>query len=277
MEETNYYDEYEIDLVEYIMLLWNHKLFIGAFVILAVIVAFLFSTFILSPQYETKARIKLSNYEGLYSEPDTAVQLLSSTDLMEDVMSNLGIEMSAAKLNSYINKNLNVNKIGETSIISLSVKNNEPDLTLNIAQGLIENFKKNSNQYFEKILKQERKYISNLKADLKDINSDLKSNQQIIEESREAGKLETVSLLIQENSSLQNSRRELRKEIEEKESKLLNFYPLEVLDKPYLPEEPVSPNTKLNMAIAAVLALMLAIFIVFFKEFIKNADLSQYE
>jgi uncharacterized protein involved in exopolysaccharide biosynthesis len=94
----------------------------------------------------------------------------------------------------------------------------------------------------------------------------------MIEESRKAGKLETVSLLIQENSSLQNSRRELRKEI-----KLLNFNSLEVISAPYLPENPVSPNTKLNIAIAGILGLMLAIFIVFLKEFIKNADLSKYE
>lgn len=277
MEETNHYDEYEIDLVEYIMLLWNHKLFIGAFVVIAVIAAFLVSTFVLSPQYETKARIQLSNYEGLYSEPDTAVQLLSSTDLLGDVMSNLGIEMSAAKLNSHINNNLTVNQIGDTSIISLSIKNNEPELTLSIAEGLIENFKKNSNQYFENILKQERKYISDLKSDMEDINSDLENNQQMIEENRNVGKLESVSLLVQENSSLQDYRRGIRKEIEEKESKLLKFYSLKVLDKPYLPENPVSPNVKLNVAIAAVLAIMLAIFIIFFKEFIKNADLSQYE
>jgi capsular polysaccharide biosynthesis protein len=276
MEESNYYDEYEIDLVEYIMILWNHKLFIGIFVILAVIVSFLISSFILSSQYETKTRIQLSNYEGLYSEPDTAVQLLSSTDLMGDVMSNLGIEMSAAKLNSYINKNLTVNQIGDTSIISLGVKNNEPELTLNIAQGLIENFKSDSNQYFQNKIENERKYISELKSDLEDIKSDLENNQRLIKESRNTGELESVSLLVQENSSLQNSRRELRKEIEEKESKLLNFYPLEVLDRPYLPEEPVSPNIKLNVAIATVLALMLVVFIIFFKEFIKNSDLSQY-
>lgn len=267
-----YYDEYEIDLREYMMLLWDHKWFIGFFVILAVASTFLVSMFVLSPSYETKARIQLSNYEGLYSEADTAVHLLSSTDLMEDVMSNLGIEMSAAKLNSYINNNLTVNQIGDTSIISLSLKNNEPNLTLNIVQSLIENFKSDSNQYFQNKIENEREYISELKSDLEDINSDLENNRQLIEESRNAGELESVSLLVQENSSLQNSRQELRKVIEEKESKLFNFYPLEVLDRPYLPEEPVSPNVKLNVAIAAVLALMLAVFIIFFKEFMKEEE-----
>jgi len=269
-ERSDYYDEYEIDLREYIILLWDNKLFIAGFVILAVIAAFLASQFVISPSYETQAKIKLSNYEGLYSEPDTAVQLLSSTGLMQKVMSEVGVEMSAAELNSYINNNLTVSQIGDTSILSLTVKNNDPQLTLNIAEGLIANFENNSNQYFQNIIENEKNYISNLKADLEAVDSDLESNQKLITESRNAGNLETVSLIIQENSSLQNSKRELRKEIEEKESKLLNFYPLEILDTPYLPENPVSPNKKLNTAIAAVLALMLAVFIIFFREFMKE-------
>ncbi|PTX15900.1 G-rich domain on putative tyrosine kinase [Halanaerobium congolense] len=265
-----YYDEYEIDLREYIILLWNNKLFIGAIVVLAVIAAFVISSFVLSPQYETKTRIQLSNYDGLYSEPDTAVQLLSSTGLMKTVMSDLGVEMSASKLNSFINNNLTVNQIGDTSIISITVKNKEPALTLNTAQGIINNFESNSNQYFKNKIENDKQYLADLKADLEEINSDLESNRELIAESRENGNLEAVSLLVQENSSLQSSKRELRKEIEEKESKLLDFYSLKVLDSPYLPEDPVSPNTKLNVAIAAVLGLMLAVFIVFFKEFMKE-------
>jgi capsular polysaccharide biosynthesis protein len=266
----DYYDEYEIDLREYIMLLWNHKIFIGGLVVLAVIAAFILSSFVLSPQYETKTRIQLSNYEGLYSEPDTAVQLLSSTGLMQKVMSNLGVEMSASELNSYINNNLTVNQIGDTSIISITVKSDKPELSLNIAEGIITNFENNSNEYFENKIENERKYLSDLKTDLEDINLDLANNRELIENSRGNGSLETVSLLIQENSSLQNSKRELRKEIEEKESKLLNFYSLEILDSPYLPENSVSPNIRLNIAIAAVLGLMLAVFIIFFKEFMEE-------
>jgi uncharacterized protein involved in exopolysaccharide biosynthesis len=119
-------------------------------------------------------------------------------------------------------------------------------------------------------LKNDREYISALKTDLKDLSSDLERNQNLIQESREKGKSEVASLLIQENSSLQDSRLELRREIEERESELENFYPLEVLDAPYLPENPTSPNIKLNVAIAAVLALMLAVFIIFFREFMKE-------
>lgn len=268
--QQNYYDEYEIDLREYILLLWNHKLFIGAFVILAVVAAFLISSFILTPSYETKARIQLSNYEGLYSEPDTAVQLLSSTSLMKKVMADLNIEMSAAKLNTYINNNLSINQIGDTSIISITVKNNEAQLTLDIAEALIDNFKKGSSQYFQNKLEKEKEYIDKLKNDLNEVDRSLESNEKLIAEERKSKNIEAVSILVQESTSLQNLKRSLNREIENREFELLNFYPLEILDEPYLPENPVSPNTKLNVAIAAVLALMLAVFIIFFKEFMKE-------
>lgn len=266
----NYYDEYEIDLREYIMLLWNNKLFIGVLVILAAAAAFLVSSFILTPTYETNAKIQLSNFEGLYSEPDSAVQLLTSTGLMKTVMGDLGTEMSAAELRSYINNNLNVNQISETSIISISVKNTDPDLTLEIAEGLIAKFKSNSNQYFAEKLENEREFIAELKAEIEAINNNLETNQKLLAQSRENNDTETASLLIQENSSLQNARKETKLLVQEKESSLLNFYSLEVLDAPYLPEKPVSPNTKLNVAIAAVLALMLGVFIIFFREFMKE-------
>jgi len=269
-QHPNYYDEYEIDLREYILLLWKNKFFIGGLVILAVIAAFLVSSYYMAPTYETKAKIQLSNYEGLYSNPDTAVQLLSSTGLMQKVMQAEDFDLSAARLNSYINNNLTVSQVNNTSIISITVKNDEPQLTMDVAAGLISNFEEASNQYFENKLENDREYISSLKTELEDLNSDLARNQELIQSSRESGESEVASLLIQENSSLQSSRLELRREIEERESELENFYPLEILDAPYLPENPVSPNTKLNTAIAAVLALMLAVFIVFFREFMKE-------
>ena len=43
-----------------------------------------------------------------------------------------------------------------------------------------------------------------------------------------------------------------------------------VVDSAYLPENTVSPNLRLNLAIAAVLAAMLAVFIIFLLEFMDD-------
>ncbi|MGM0548659.1 MAG: GumC family protein [Bacillota bacterium] len=60
--QPNYYDEYEIDLREYIMLLWDHKFFIGGIVVLAIIISFLYSSFLVEPVYESEADILAPNF-----------------------------------------------------------------------------------------------------------------------------------------------------------------------------------------------------------------------
>lgn len=275
MKEKNnntheYYDEYEIDLREYILLIWDHKWFITAFVVLAVLAAFVFSSYFIEPVYKTEAKIKLSNYEGIYSEPESSVQMLQSNDLIRGIVEEIGINLSSAELRSFINNNIEANQIGSTSIISLSVSHNKADTALQIAEKIIENYREDSEQYFSRIINNKEEFVQNLEFDLEGINQSINENDNLIDENREANNYEVVKSLLEENSSLKNSRQELRLLIQEEKQKLIEFYPLQLINSPYLPENPVSPNTKLNIAIAAVLAFMLAVFIIFFKEFMKE-------
>ena len=57
MEEERYYDEYEIDLREYIMLLWNAKWFIIGLCIIAVITAGVYTVSFTEPKYEADASL----------------------------------------------------------------------------------------------------------------------------------------------------------------------------------------------------------------------------
>lgn len=83
------------------------------------------------------------------------------------------------------------------------------------------------------------------------------------------------------NNELKNSRSNYQTAISlyEKNSQSLagKNYNIDLISQANINEDPVAPNKKLNIAIAGVLGLMLSIFLVFFKEFIKNADLSKYE
>ncbi|MFW5809890.1 MAG: Wzz/FepE/Etk N-terminal domain-containing protein, partial [Halanaerobium sp.] len=49
--QSNYYDEYEIDLREYIMLLWENKLFIIGLTVVAVLIAYIYSANFITPKY----------------------------------------------------------------------------------------------------------------------------------------------------------------------------------------------------------------------------------
>jgi len=276
MEKERYYDEYEIDLREYIMLLWNAKWFIIGLFIIAVVGAGLLSQFYLTPTYETEAVLQLSNIDNLYSNPEAVTQIIKSGSLVSPIMSNYNQELSDAQLNNYIENNINVSQIGERQIL-INVKNNDPESTLNITKDIIDEFVKRSEENF-------RNYISRQEKSIKSINNEIENiNEQITTIKREINNLQKTDIkaaekgiLINEQvnllNSLYNQKNNYQDRVQKLENEIFSLYSLEVLNKPYLPENPVSPNTKLNIAIAGVLALMLGVFIVFFREFLKEEE-----
>ncbi|MGM0411259.1 MAG: Wzz/FepE/Etk N-terminal domain-containing protein [Bacillota bacterium] len=276
MEEERYYDEYEIDLREYIMLLWNAKWFIIGVCIIAVIGAGLMSQFYLTPSYETEAVLQLSNIDNLYSNPEAVTQIIKSGSLVAPIMSDYNQKFSDAQLNNYIENNINVSLIGERQI-RVSVRNNDPELTLNITEDLIDKFVARSEENFQRYINRQEKNIENLNKEIQNINNQINTIKAEINnlqnndiKAAEKGILinEQVNLL----NSLYNQKNNYQDRVQKLENEIFSLYSLEVLNEPYLPDNPVSPNTKLNVAIAGVLALMLGVFIVFFREFLKEDD-----
>ncbi len=257
-----YYDEYEIDLREYIMLLWEKKWFIGGLFVVAVIAAGLFTSFFMQPVYQTEVTIQLSNSDGLYSNPQSAIQLLKSAEIVQPVMNELGEEFTAAELNGYLKNNISINQIGDTNILNMQVKYNDPLLVKKIASGIVSTFGKKSETYFNNKMEIKKDYLQQLNQELVNLEKQINEHEANLVS---AGQAENLSSLRETKRELLTTRQEVRTELND-------FYPLVVLNNPYLPENPVEPNLKLNVAIAGILALMLAVFIVFFKEFMEEED-----
>ena len=270
--EPQYYDEYEIDLREYIMLLWNKKWFIAAFVIIAVMGAFIYSNFFITPSYETSAQIRLANIDGIYSDTSSVEQILLSTNLVREVKDELNIEISNSRLRSYINNNINASNVNNTSIISLNVRSDNPETAKLIAQEILHKFKQASENYFSIILSNKEDYIQILRNDIEEIEETILENKNMIELNRENNNFIAAASLTEENASLSNEKRNLRNQIQREERALIRFNQAEIIDSAYLPENPSSPNIKLNIAISAVLAVMLAVFIIFSIEFMKEDE-----
>jgi len=278
MEEERYYDEYEIDLREYIMLLWNAKWFIISLFIIAVVGAGLFSQFYLTPTYETEAVIQLSNIDNLYSNPEAVTQIIKSGSLVSPVMTKYNNNFTEAQLNSYIENNINVSQIGKRQI-RINVKNNEPELTVNITKDIIDRFIDRSEKKFQNYISRKEKNIKKLNNEIEILNNQISNIKQEIDNLQNnkirAGAAEK-GILINEQVNLLNTiltqKNNYQEKVQKMENELFSLYSLEVLNKPYMPDNPISPNIKLNMAIAGVLALMLGVFIVFFREFLKEEE-----
>ena len=275
-EEKKHYDEYEIDLREYIFLLWENKWFIIGLFFIAILGALLFSQFYLSPVYKTEAIIQLSNIDNLYSDSDSVRQIMKSNRLVNPIMDKYDQEYSDAQLNSYIENNIKVSEINNGQI-RLSVKNGNPNLTLNITNDIINDFLEQAEESYKKYISRKEKNIKDLKSQIEKIDKRILSVNKGIDKLKESNfEPAEKSILINEQVNLlellYNQKSDYQEKVRELENEVSGFYSLEVLNEAYLPENPISPNTKLNVAIAGVLAIMLGVFIVFFREFLKEDE-----
>ena len=161
MEENNYYDEHEIDLVEYLYLLWNNKFFIGGLVILAILIAFAYSTFMIEPLYEAKSTLliltpsyttslevesfSIDTYRNLATTDSTKQKIINDLDLRNDN----GEKYSAAQLDSMMDIEILASEEsdnGDAPLIELRIKNKDPELAANTANAWAENFMADSKE-----------------------------------------------------------------------------------------------------------------------------------
>lgn len=268
------YSEYEeIDLRELIMDLWNSKWFICGITLLFILVAGIYSFFIVDPVYQANTSIQLSNVEGFYSNPLVVTRLLKSNGLVMPVMNTLGLDYTEAELQNFLKTNMNIESENNSGIIDVNLKSVDYSLANKILDNIIIDFKynadieydtftgniNNSLNIIETTIDEFKKQISLTKKDIENIsNSNLESSEQSI---LIAGLTNKLSLYIEQENKLLEEKRLL-------ESELASYRPLQILTAPYIQENPVSPRKMLNVAIAGVLGVFLSIFIVFFRKFL---------
>ena len=136
----------EIDLKEYLDIIWSKKWLILGITLLAALISGLVSFFVLQPVYEASTTImigKSNNSEQSIKYDDlmlnqklvnTYSEIIKSNTVLEEVVSNLKLGQSATQLK----ENVTVNPIGDTEIIEIKVNNSDPVLATNIANDLSE-------------------------------------------------------------------------------------------------------------------------------------------
>lgn len=163
-EQPNYYDEYEIDLREYIMLLWDNKFFIGGLVILAIIAAFLFSTLVISPQYESEAIILAPDFRMLSGNEiskEEYISFLTGDLVLKNMleMVNQGRKEEEKITGQSLLNRLSYNLNKDTNQIEFSFQFNDPEKTSTLLNEWINKFitrvenyiSEKNNSYYENI------------------------------------------------------------------------------------------------------------------------------
>ena len=153
MENT----EYEIDLREIFEMLKKRWLMIVSITLVAAITSGVISFFVLTPQYETSTTMIVSykqdqNSLMTYNELQmsqklvaTYSQIVKSDRIADAVIDKLDLDLTASQLNSKIT----VSQVGETEILKITVKDEDPVLAALIANTESDVFQQEINDMME--------------------------------------------------------------------------------------------------------------------------------
>lgn len=139
--------EIAIDIVQLFKILWKKKIAIILTAIVAAVIAFGVSSFVLTPEYSSTTRIYVVNRNqsenvgltnqdlqaGTYLVKDYK-EIILSQDVLEKVISNLKLEKSGKGLSKKIQVTVPV----DTRIVSIVVKDDQPEEASRIANALRE-------------------------------------------------------------------------------------------------------------------------------------------
>ena len=278
LKQETRYDEYEeIDLRELILTLWSYKRFVLGLTFVAVVAAFLISNYYLISIYETNSSIQLTNIESLYSNPSAASQIIQGREIAGNVVKKYYPKYSESQIYNCIENNINLTNDNNSKIININIKDSKPDRARLIVEGIINSFKERAGIYYQNYISKSKERLMDLRTEVKNIEINITDINENIEKIRSMN-IKTIekSMMVNQEISWLNvmlgQKQEYMNNIYKLEDKLLAVYPLEVLKTSHLPEHPTSPNIKLNVAIAGMLALMLSGFIVFFIKFMKGEE-----
>ena len=139
--------EITIDVIQLFKVLWKKKIAIILTAVVAAVLAFGVSSFVLKPEYSSTTRIYVVNRNqsekvgltnqdlqaGTYLVKDYK-EIILSQDVLEKVISNLKLEKTVKELSKKIQVTVPV----DTRIVSITVKNAQPEEASRIANALRE-------------------------------------------------------------------------------------------------------------------------------------------
>ena len=221
-DKGNFNEEYiEIDLKEYIYILWKNKWTIIGVVLLSVIAAYLYSSIIVTPIYESDAILMTPSYQLINGESFNASEYIQY--LKSDKVGNLVKEeyysdqkYEDIQLQNIFNK-LEMNLNNDGRILNLVLAETCPERANNILQFWINEFKKEVNQNVNSI---NMSYMENLEQKL---NNDFNDYENALEEHTQFKQNNNINLLKKQVSYKETRLVSIEREIAKTNNQLKSF------------------------------------------------------
>ncbi len=310
-----YVEEDEIDLIELWNVLWKRRFFIGGFTLVCTLAAVIVVLFVLPVTYRSQAvllptqassggalssfisslPINTGGLKGGGSKSDLMVDFLKSRRLQMRLIEKYNLlpvlyesmwdkEARKWKTNDpkkrptviraiqtkILSNFYHVDVDRKTGLITLSWESKDPAFAALMLKRVIAELRHYLNYEYETDAKRERIFVQK---QLKKAEKELKKwENQVPTKNITAQEIERERLAAETVYTLLRKQLEMAKIAEAKE--VIDF---KVLDPPFVPEIRYKPKRRLICAVTLVSSLFLAIFLVFFMEYISNARAKREE
>ena len=206
MKQETRYDEYELDFRELILTLWGYKWFIIGLCILAVLLAGIYSQYMMKPQYQARSTLLIlpptytssleistfpvETYKNLAMTQSMKSQIIEKLDLKHDN----GQQYSPSDLDSMLGIEVQAQPRGEDDnlkapLLLLKVTGSDPGLISNIANTWADIFMNDTRQIRKSEVQEIAGVIQN---QFDDTKQKLLNTKQQLREFREQNRLELV-------------------------------------------------------------------------------------
>lgn len=275
MGSTIYQEDYnEIDFVDLLRILWNGKKLIIAFITGSLILTVLYLNFLVVYLFETEATIQLTNITGLYSNTDYVSQLVQSEIYINPVIEKLNLAKEEAVIYQDIKDKIEVKKVEKTNMITVKVKNQDPELAYQINQEITNRYQEESNALYQDFIQEKDEYLQSLQERLIEIESKIimleEQIQQLLDRNNQPENIFYLSGVTELLDSYYQTKIDLQARKQDIIVELRFYYPANILDAPHFPDTPVSPKKYLIVVIAAFLGIFGGVSFVFLFDYVKQ-------
>jgi uncharacterized protein involved in exopolysaccharide biosynthesis len=275
------FEQDEISLRDLWRVLINEKKWVIGIPILCVLLAAI-GVSMAKPKWEATAVIQIGQVglSGLIEPSVRAIERMKMKSFEDTVLAKLQISLDGGNSVAALFKNsLSLKALGTTDLIQVKIRANSPDQAKSWAQAIFDRLKEVHEKLTQPTVDRLRKQQTDLKKQMQLIEEErlnlLRTVSKTSETSRD-GRFSTnlllSNLLLQKNAELRDF--EMRRLAVDEQLTSIRAFPTSLVDRIYVPENPASPRKLLVVMLAAVLGLILGIFVAFMRNYRQSAKVS---
>jgi len=262
-------DKQEIELIDYLNVIWKRKGLIIGGTLLSATVALVVSLS-MPKTYEVSRTLRVGRLAGskVIEEREAVIGRLKDHRVLKMVIEKIHVGMTAKEMDNLIFIDTKTNPD-----VRYTVQAYDPQIGTQIADLLVEYITKVHRPIFERSMQIIKEYEGGLAAEIHSIETENRNLKKIFESVIEHSNIDSMTVVLLQTSIGQRERdlADLRKELKEVRLSRIGYENTTLIAADEHPQDPIKPRIKLNVVLAGTLGLMGFTFLAFFLEYIEKA------